>query len=94
MADVFKTLIVSATDVEDARALAAAEPSGEGMFTTALSPTGEAPATHYVSSGYMAETIVTAIATGLPEADISDDEPFAALARLDLKIVQTTETQP
>lgn len=30
---------------------AAAGEAGAGMFTTGLSPTGEAPATHYISSG-------------------------------------------
>ena len=31
--------------------VAAAGEAGAGMFTTGLSPTGEAPATHYISSG-------------------------------------------
>lgn len=31
--------------------VAAAGEAGSGMFTTGLSPTGEAPATHFISSG-------------------------------------------
>ena len=31
--------------------VAAAGEAGAGMFTTGLSPTGEAPATHFISSG-------------------------------------------
>lgn len=48
-----RTIIVPAYIVEPARAACAglAGPGGSGMFTTPLSPTGEAPATHYISSG-------------------------------------------
>jgi len=48
-----RTLIVPADQVEFARLLTAtiAGPSGAGMWTTPLSPTGELPATHWISSG-------------------------------------------
>ena len=48
-----RTIIVPAADVEAARAACAglAGPGGTGMFTTPLSTTGEAPPTHYISSG-------------------------------------------
>ena len=48
-----RTIIVSALIVEPARAACAglAGQGGSGMFTTPLSPTGEAPPTHYISSG-------------------------------------------
>jgi len=48
-----RTLIVSDEQVEFARLLTAtiAGPSGAGMWTTPLSPTGEMPATHWISSG-------------------------------------------
>lgn len=48
-----RTIIVPAPIVEPARAACAglAGPGGSGMFTTPLSPTGEAPPTHYISSG-------------------------------------------
>lgn len=48
-----RTLIVPSAQVEFARLLTAtiAGPSGAGMWTTPLSPTGELPATHWISSG-------------------------------------------
>lgn len=48
-----RTIIVPAAIAESARAACAglAGPGGSGMFTTPLSPTGEAPPTHYISSG-------------------------------------------
>ena len=50
---VHRTIIVPAAIVGAARAACAglAGPGGSGMFTTPLSPTGEAPPTHYISSG-------------------------------------------
>ena len=56
MSNVLRTIIVPAALVTKARNLGAAlAPTGEGMYTTALSPTGNLPATHYVSSGLIAE---------------------------------------
>ena len=48
-----RTIIVPASIAEPARAACAglAGPGGSGMFTTPLSPTGEAPPTHFISSG-------------------------------------------
>lgn len=53
-----RTMIVPAAHQQLAQGLcsAAAGPAGEGMFTTALSPTGLAPATHYISAGYIETT--------------------------------------
>lgn len=50
---VHRCMIVPATVVAQCRALAeaASGPAGAGMWTTALSPTGQAPATHYISAG-------------------------------------------
>lgn len=50
---VHRTIIVPASIADSARAACAglAGPGGSGMFTTPLSPTGEAPPTHYISSG-------------------------------------------
>ena len=50
---VHRTIIVPASIAEPARAACAglAGPGGSGMFTTPLSPTGEAPPTHFISSG-------------------------------------------
>ena len=107
--------------------VAAAGEAGAGMFTTSLSPTGEAPATHFISSGAVESkfaailpigTVTTAdevttiersagdvaaviqlaadagvavdLATvgGLFAAlDVSEQPPFAAMARLGLRLV-------
>ena len=50
-----RTMIVPAAVVEPARAACAglAGPGGSGMFTTPLSPTSEAPPTHFISSGFI-----------------------------------------
>ena len=51
-----RTIIVPAAFQQLAQGLceAAAEgDAGKGMFTTGLSPDGSAPATHYISSGYI-----------------------------------------
>ena len=50
---VHRTIIVPASIAESARAACAglAGPGGSGMFTTPLSSSGEAPPTHYISSG-------------------------------------------
>ena len=57
--DVFSTMIVPANLADLARSLAAGlSEGGVGMFTTALSSTGATPATHYVSTGYIAERFI------------------------------------
>lgn len=50
---VHRTIIVPAAIAGAARAACAglAGPGGSNMFTTSISPTGEAPPTHYISSG-------------------------------------------
>lgn len=50
---VFRTLVVPTAQQAQAQSLCSqlAGPPGSGMFTTALSATGNAPATHYVSTG-------------------------------------------
>lgn len=102
--------------------------AGDGMFATGLSATGNAPATHYVSSGPISDdmaallpctsvlqvdgkdvvttspgmpdavpalakkagitTTITAIKTLYASIDVSDQEPFAAMARLGLQIAR------
>lgn len=53
MSYVHRTIIIAAAKAPRAAALCAAlaGPPGSGMFTTALSATGTAPATHFVSAG-------------------------------------------
>lgn len=61
----FRTIVVPASDVEAARELGAAlDPAGAGMYTTPLSPTGEMPATHYMSSGLIDELMVPLLEDG------------------------------
>lgn len=57
MSWVHRCLIVPAEHAELARVLCAtlAGPGGAGMFTTPLSPTGQEPVTHYISSGAIEE---------------------------------------
>ena len=56
MADEYRNLIVPASQVDLARAVAASfGPGGIGMWTTPLSATGADPASHYISSGFVPE---------------------------------------
>ena len=98
--------------------------AGKGMFTTGLSPNGEAPATHYISSGgivpefadilplttvdeegnvsirpgnvAVVESLATQAGITLPAGtiaalfyaiDVSEQDPFAAMARLGIKLI-------
>jgi hypothetical protein len=52
--DIFRTMIVPDANVALARAIAVSfGPGGENMWISELSPTGDAPATHYISTGYV-----------------------------------------
>ena len=58
MHDTHYSLIVPADLAPLARALAAGlSPRGIGMFTTAVSPTGQPPATGYISAGFIEHAI-------------------------------------
>ena len=77
---VHRTIIVPAVLVDAACAACAglAGPGGSGMFTTPLSPTGEAPPTHFISSGMIEApfadllplTSVTYAGDGTPSIEI------------------------
>ena len=54
-------IIVPAAQAQAARDAAAQIPGGEGMFTAGLSATGNAPATHYISSGWIPAEVVEAL---------------------------------
>lgn len=60
----YRTLVVPAYKVEFARLLTStlAGASGEGMWTTLLSPTGSLPATHYISSGMLSTEFASLLA--------------------------------
>lgn len=54
--DVFRTLVIPASQTTLARAIAGSfGTGGAGMWTTPLSTNGAEPATHYISSGYLPE---------------------------------------
>lgn len=73
---VHRVMIVPASIVDLCRALAASFHGGSGMFVTALSQTGQPPATHYISSGLIWEQFAgllsapeaLAAGTGIPLA--------------------------
>ena len=67
----FRTFIVPAAVVDMARAMCVglSGPAGDGMFTTALSATGEAPATHYVSSGLISDEMAALLPLTTVNAD-------------------------
>ena len=88
MTNTFATLIVTAENVERARATAAQFTGGAGMFTTALSANGAEPATHYISSGYMPEEIVQAL-SGM--CSISTKPGEEAMADAGLMMVASAE---
>lgn len=109
---IHRTMIVATEHVELARHLSEslAGPSGAGMWTTPLSATGAAPATHWISAGLIeaefgallddAEALLAvltqagiahdaaAVRAMLAQADVSDEEPHAAMARLGLRMIQ------
>ena len=54
MTDIFRTLVLPADVTPLAQQIAATlSPSGVGMWTTGLSPTGSPPATHFISTGFI-----------------------------------------
>lgn len=88
---VFRTIVVTAADVDAARDICAEFEGGDGMFTTPLSPTGQAPVTNYVSSGYIDAGMAEQVKTQLPASDVSEEEPFVAFERLGLQMVYADE---
>ena len=79
--DIFATIIVTAANVAQARTIAAEIPSGEGMFTAGLSATGNAPATHYIASGWVPEELVQTLTMCI----VSDLSPAEAITDKGLK---------
>lgn len=82
MPDVFATIIVTAGKCEQARSAAATLPGGDGMFTAGLSSSGDEPATHFISSGWVPEEIVQAVAA---VSVVSALEPVDVLLSAGLK---------
>ena len=129
-----RAMIVPDAIVATVRSLADSfGPASSGMWTTPLSPTGELPATHWISTGFIGpefaymvpeqfweqdETgawVQTGSTPGNPQAvyeactaagktvtleeieavyavvDVTEQEPFAAMGRLGLVLVNTGE---
>lgn len=87
MADVFRTLIVPAIDVQAARDTCAMVPGGAGMFSVQLTTdvNGAPPATHYASSGLIPEEIPPLMWPSA--ADVTEEDWQTACARLGLRQV-------
>jgi hypothetical protein len=87
--DVLRNIIIPASLVGLARALGAGlSPGGVGMFTTGLSLSGEAPATHFISSGLIGERFAECIA----DASTLHDACIAAGANVSLATCQALVT--
>lgn len=84
MTDVFRTLVVPAEQQ------AAAQEIAPDCFTSGLSADGVEPATHYIASGYLPMDQVDAIAL-LEGVDVSEEEPFAAMGRLGLRFLSSSD---
>ena len=82
MTDVFRTIVVPAEQQQAAQEIA------PDCFTTGLSADGAEPATHYIASGHLPVEQADAIAL-LGEVDVSEEEPFAVMARLQLQMIST-----
>lgn len=106
-----RTLILPAASAPQARAVVDQfGPAAQGMRTTPLSPTGELPATHYISTGLIDPLFADMLASPealvagcealgiavsildasvlLAVADVSEEDPHVAMARLGLQMVQ------
>lgn len=70
MADIFRTMILPAATTPVAQQIAAAlSPAGAGMWTTPLSTTGQEPATHYISTGFIGEDFAYMVPEQMWEQD-------------------------
>ena len=135
--DVFLTLIVEDAEVALARTVAATmSPGGVGMWTTPLSATGQLPATHWISTGWVPagwqaivptqtweqaedgtwtetsstpgdpdavlaaceaaglEVTAAEIAALFAAADVTAQDPWVAMGRLGLQMVEVPEPEP
>jgi hypothetical protein len=134
MQEAYRNIIIEDAQVALARLITEtlAPVGGKGMYTTGLSPTGSAPGTHWISSGFIDADYaallpllewtqneegvweVAVISPGYPEvimnmclmsdppfevtllevqavldaSDVTTDQPFAAMARMGLQMVQ------
>lgn len=72
--NIFRTMIIPDAIVVQARSLADSfGPAASGMWTTALSPTGTLPATHWISSGYIGDDFAAIMPFAHEETASSED---------------------
>ena len=74
--DIFRTLVVTSDEAPLARAICSTlDPVNcQNMFTTGLSPTGDEPATHYISSGGISEGFAALVPYSVWELQQPDPE--------------------
>ena len=99
----FRTIVIPASVAVNARGLCKglAGQAGDGMFTTGLSATGNAPATHFISSGPISDemaallpcTSVTQDAEGLDVITTSPGMPAAVPALATKAGLSTTKAK-
>lgn len=78
---VFRTMLVSDAVVGTVRALADSfGPAASGMWTTPLSPTGELPATHWISTGQIGDDFAAIMPYSHMVDDVWVTEPYSAAA--------------
>lgn len=92
MADIFRTLICTDIEAPAARVEAATFPGGDGMFTTGLSADGNEPATYFISSGYMPEDMIEALAPLIFE--VSELDPQTVMAELGVQLINPPDQNP
>lgn len=80
----FRTMIVPSDYRSFASSLASAVggTAGEDMFTTGLSASGQEPATHYVSTGYISEQFALLLPLYDPATGIKTDGDPVAVTQL------------
>lgn len=91
-------MVVPTATVEAARAacVALAGSGGSNMFNVPLSPTGEMPATHWISAGLIEQEFADLLANPAPlgpeiaaivaQADVSEEPWQVAVERLGLQV--------
>jgi hypothetical protein len=93
MTDLFRTLIAPNGQVVSIRQTAENLNRADysGMFQTPCNATGTGNPTHWISSGYVkADWLAEFETLTNPSVDISDEDTFVALARMGLKIINST----
>ena len=101
MSDVLASVFVAAEHRDAARAEIAAQLSTEGapydpsgFFGAELSETGDAPATHYMSSGYWHASELEALVNGVTPRVVKFGDVQAAIISMGLRSVTPAEQQP